>query len=98
MQWTPEPNADSASQAMAARAPELQDAQRRKRAPGSQLKNLEFLSETARASPREPALLDGDYVPLNENDSSVISYLRRTNNQVILVVLNMCATKRQVPL
>jgi len=36
-----------------------------------------------------PALLDGDYVALNESDSNVYSYLRRYKNQAVLVVLNM---------
>ena len=35
------------------------------------------------------ALLDGDYVPLNENDPNVMSYLRRYKDQAVLVVLNM---------
>ena len=37
------------------------------------------------------ALLDGDYVALNENDSNVMSYLRRYKDQAVLVVLNMSA-------
>jgi alpha-glucosidase len=35
------------------------------------------------------ALLDGDYIALNENDTNVMSYLRRYRNQAVLVVLNM---------
>jgi alpha-glucosidase len=37
------------------------------------------------------ALLDGDYVALNEDDPNVLSYLRRYKNQAVLVVLNMSA-------
>jgi alpha-glucosidase len=37
------------------------------------------------------ALLDGEYIPLNENDPNVLSYLRRYKNQAVLVVLNMSA-------
>jgi alpha-glucosidase len=39
----------------------------------------------------EAALLDGDYLPLNEDDSNVISYLRRTKDETILVAINMSA-------
>ncbi len=35
------------------------------------------------------ALLDGDYVALNEDDPNVLSYLRRYKDQAVLVVLNM---------
>jgi hypothetical protein len=37
------------------------------------------------------ALLDGDYVALNESDPNVMSYLRRYKDQAVLVVLNMVA-------
>ncbi len=36
-----------------------------------------------------PALLDGDYAALNENDPNVMSYLRRYKDKAVLVVLNM---------
>jgi len=38
---------------------------------------------------KNAALLDGDYVPLNENDPNVISYLRRYKNDAVLVAINM---------
>jgi alpha-glucosidase len=44
------------------------------------------------------ALLYGDYVALNQNDPNVLSYLRRYQHQAVLVVLNMSAETRQVPL
>jgi alpha-glucosidase len=43
------------------------------------------------------ALLDGSYVPLNEDDQNVLSYLRSYQDQVILVALNMSAVERRVP-
>ena len=43
---------------------------------------------------RISALLDGDYVPLNENDPNVLSYLRRYKDEAVLVVLNMSANRR----
>ena len=38
-----------------------------------------------------PALLDGDYIALNEDDPHVMSYLRRYKDEAVLVVLNMSA-------
>ena len=38
-----------------------------------------------------PALLEGDYVALNENDPNVMSYLRSYKDKAVLVVLNMSA-------
>jgi len=35
------------------------------------------------------ALLDGDYVALNQDDPNVLSYLRRYKDETVLVVLNM---------
>ena len=42
------------------------------------------------------ALLDGDYVPLNENDPHVISYLRRYKDDAVLVAINMSAAPQKV--
>jgi alpha-glucosidase len=42
------------------------------------------------------ALLDGDYIALNENDPNVLSYLRRYKNEAVLVVLNMSSKPQQV--
>ena len=42
------------------------------------------------------ALLDGDYVPLNENDANVLSYLRRYKSEAVLVVLNMSSQPQDV--
>jgi alpha-glucosidase len=38
-----------------------------------------------------PALLDGDYVALNQGDPNVMSYLRRYKDEAVLVALNMSA-------
>ncbi|MGC0773642.1 MAG: alpha-glucosidase [Candidatus Acidiferrum sp.] len=45
----------------------------------------------------QAALLDGDYVSLNENNPNVLTYLRRYNGEAILVILNMSATVQKVP-
>jgi alpha-glucosidase len=42
------------------------------------------------------ALLDGDYVALNESDPNVLSYLRRFKNEAVLVVLNMSSQPQNV--
>jgi alpha-glucosidase len=43
-----------------------------------------------------PALLDGDYVALIENDANVLSYLRRSKNDAVIVVINMSAAPQTV--
>jgi len=43
-----------------------------------------------------PALLDGDYIPLNESDPKVMSYLRKYKNNAVLIVLNMSPEERKV--
>jgi alpha-glucosidase len=45
-----------------------------------------------------PALLDGDYVPLNENDKNVLSYMRNYKGSIVLVVLNMSSSPQKVNL
>jgi alpha-glucosidase len=43
-----------------------------------------------------PALLDGDHIALNGNDPNVLSYLRKTKNEAVLVVINMSAAPQTV--
>ncbi len=43
-----------------------------------------------------PALLDGDYVALNQDDANVMSYLRRYKDEAVLVVLNMSGVPQSV--
>jgi len=45
---------------------------------------------------KNPALRDGNYVPLNESDPNVLAYLRRYQDQSVLVVLNMSSSTQQV--
>ena len=40
-------------------------------------------------------LREGSYVPLNENDNSVLSYLRSYRGKAVLVVLNMSASEQK---
>ena len=44
------------------------------------------------------ALLDGDYVALNESDANVYTYLRRYKDEAVLVVMNMSDSPQTVSL
>ena len=57
---------------------------------------LQFYEHLLALRHQDRALLDGDYIPLNENDPNVLSYLRRYKNQAVLVVLNMSGTEQKV--
>lgn len=57
---------------------------------------LQFYRHLLALRRHEPALLDGDYVALNQDNPNVLSYLRRYKNEAVLVVLNMSATAQQV--
>src|SRR6266567_4264855 len=56
---------------------------------------LNFYKRVLALRHQEPALLDGEYVALNEDDPNVLSYLRRYKDQDVLVVLNMSARKQK---
>lgn len=45
-----------------------------------------------------PALLDGNYIPLNENDQNVLAYVRSYKAHKVVVVLNTSPTSQQVKL
>ena len=45
---------------------------------------------------KEPALADGSYVPLNEDDPNVLTYLRKGKDDAVLVILNMSGTQQSV--
>jgi alpha-glucosidase len=42
------------------------------------------------------ALLDGEYIALNENDPNVLSYLRKYKDETVLVALNMSPGAQKV--
>jgi alpha-glucosidase len=50
---------------------------------------LEFYKKALALRHKNQALLDGQYIPLNESDSNVLSYLRKYKDEAVLVVLNM---------
>jgi alpha-glucosidase len=57
---------------------------------------LQFYRRLLALRHQERALLDGDYVALNQDNVNVLSYLRRYKNEAVLVVLNMSGTTQQV--
>ena len=67
---------------------ELQD-------PDSVLLFYKHLLELRRNS---PALLDGEYIPLNEDDPNVLAYIRKEKDNLVLVVLNMASSTQSVKL
>jgi alpha-glucosidase len=55
---------------------------------------LSFYKKVLKLRHTNPALLDGSYVPLNENDQNVLAYLRVYEDKAVLVALNMSATEQ----
>jgi alpha-glucosidase len=45
---------------------------------------------------QDKALLDGDYIALNQDDPNVLSYLRKSQDDAVLVVINMSASSQKV--
>jgi alpha-glucosidase len=70
------------------------------RSVASELKDSSSILQTYRQllalRHKNTALLDGEYIPLNETDTNVLSYLRRYKDQAVLVVLNMSGQKQDV--
>jgi alpha-glucosidase len=57
---------------------------------------LNFYRHVLALRHQDPAMRDGQYVPLNESDPNVLSYLRRYKGEAVLVVLNMSGSARKV--
>ncbi len=57
---------------------------------------LSFYRQLLALRHQQAALLDGKYIPLNEDDPNVLSYLRQYKDETILVVLNMSGTEQKV--
>ena len=56
---------------------------------------LSFYRQLLALRHREPALLDGDYVSLNNDDPNMLIYARRYKDEAILVILNMSASEQK---
>jgi len=57
---------------------------------------LNFYKQLLALRRHNAALLDGEYIPINKDDPNVLSYVRRTASQTVLVALNMCAAPQTV--
>jgi alpha-glucosidase len=57
---------------------------------------LNFYKQLLAARRGNSALLDGDYISIHPDDPHVLSYLRRTASQTVLVVLNFSADPQVV--
>ena len=55
-------------------------------------KNLLFLRH------HEKALMEGEYIPLDESNPNVLSFLRRLEREAVLVILNMSGEEQKVAL
>ncbi len=57
---------------------------------------LNFYRELLALRHTNRALLDGDWIPVNEKDENVLAYLRRYKDQAVLVVLNMSSKPQKM--
>jgi alpha-glucosidase len=57
---------------------------------------LSFYQKLLALRHQNHALLDGEYIALNQDDPNVLSYLRRYKGEAVLVVLNMSAQAQSV--
>ena len=57
---------------------------------------LNFYKALTQLRRTQPALENGQYIPLNTTDNNVLSYLRKDNRGSVLVALNMTAAPQKV--
>jgi alpha-glucosidase len=57
---------------------------------------LQFYRHLLKLRHTDRALLDGDYLALDPDDSRVLSYLRRYNDEAVVVMLNMSGEQQHV--
>jgi len=57
---------------------------------------LSFYKKVLKLRHTNKALLDGSYTALNQNDQNVLSYLRVSKDQAVLVALNMSGAQQKV--
>jgi alpha-glucosidase len=96
MQWSDSPNAGFSQSAPWLPVPasyRTHNVASEEQDPGSV---LEFYKHLLGLRHRERALLDGNYVALDQDNPNVLSYLRYTENEGVLVVLNMSAAPQQL--
>ena len=59
---------------------------------------LNFYQRLLALRHKDPAFVEGKYMPLNENDAHVLTYLRSYKGRNLLVLLNMSAAAETVNL
>lgn len=59
---------------------------------------LQFYKHLLALRHSDKALLDGEYIPLNADDPNTLAYLRKYEEDTILVVLNMSSQPQRVSL
>jgi alpha-glucosidase len=59
---------------------------------------LSFYRQLLTLRHKEPALLEGNFQLLNENDQNVLTFVRRYKDEAVLVVLNMSPSDQKVGL
>ena len=57
---------------------------------------LQFYKHVLALRHQDPSLREGEYIPLNEDQPNVVSYLRRYKKQAVLVVLNMSGRSKKL--
>lgn len=57
---------------------------------------LQFYEHLLAMRHQDAALDEGNYVAIDQNDSNVLSYLRRYGNEEVLVALNMSGSEQKV--
>jgi len=57
---------------------------------------LQFYRRLLHLRHTDRALLDGDYIALNPDDAQVLAYLRRSKDEVVVVILNMSGQKQHL--
>jgi alpha-glucosidase len=57
---------------------------------------LSFYKQLLKLRHTNKELLDGSYLPVNQNDQNVLSYLRVFEDQAVLVALNMSGTAQKI--
>jgi alpha-glucosidase len=57
---------------------------------------LSFYRQLLALRHHEPALLEGNYIALNEDDPNVLTFVRQYKNEAILVALNMSAGQQKL--
>jgi len=59
---------------------------------------LQFYRRLLALRRKSGALLDGDYLPVNQDDANVLAYLRKSGDDIMLIALNMSPSVQNVSL